>query len=78
MTSSLTWKDLPRPLLLHRLSWLEVAIQPGHRCLKCNTEFKSHDAVETDDGFTLDCRCRGTRHADERHRPSRTAVKISD
>ena len=50
-----------RPPLPHRLSWLEVAIQPGHRCLKCATEFKSHDAVETDDGFTLDCRCCGTR-----------------
>ncbi len=50
-----------RPLQPHRLSWLKVAIQPSHRCLKCATEFKSHDAVETDDGFTLDCRCCGAR-----------------
>jgi hypothetical protein len=52
--------DTLRPLP-HRLSWLEVGIRPGHCCLRCNTEFKSHDVIETDDGFVLDCRSCGTR-----------------
>ena len=50
-SNTVTQRPLP-----HRLSWLEVGIRPGHRCLKCNTEFKSHDITETPGGFVLDCR----------------------